>query len=67
LQTLLLAKGMKISVDGEFGPKTAAALKQFQEAITGWWPTGHLRPDVMGCLEVIRRATASRFKGECAS
>jgi hypothetical protein len=32
LQTLLLAKGMKIDVDGQFGPKTAAALKEFQEA-----------------------------------
>jgi peptidoglycan hydrolase-like protein with peptidoglycan-binding domain len=32
LQTLLLAKGMKIEVDGDFGPDTAATLKKFQEA-----------------------------------
>jgi hypothetical protein len=32
MQTLLLAKGMKISVDGDFGTETAAALKRFQEA-----------------------------------
>lgn len=32
MQTLLLAKGMKITVDGDFGPKTADALKKFQEA-----------------------------------
>jgi hypothetical protein len=32
LQTLLLAKGMNIEVDGDFGPKTESALKQFQGA-----------------------------------
>jgi hypothetical protein len=32
MQTLLLAKVMKIDVDGNFGPETASILKKFQEA-----------------------------------
>jgi len=32
MQTLLLAKGMKIDVDGDFGPMTEAAVREFQAA-----------------------------------
>lgn len=32
LQTLLKSKGISVSVDGDFGPKTQAAVKQFQNA-----------------------------------
>lgn len=32
LQKLLKAKGYNVSVDGDFGPKTAAAVKRFQAA-----------------------------------
>jgi peptidoglycan hydrolase-like protein with peptidoglycan-binding domain len=32
MQTLILAKGMKIDVDGDFGPETSATLEKFQQA-----------------------------------
>lgn len=32
MQTLLLAKGMKISVDGDFGPMTETVVEEFQAA-----------------------------------
>jgi peptidoglycan hydrolase-like protein with peptidoglycan-binding domain len=50
LQTALNANGAQITVDGKMGPKTSAALMDFQKA-HGLKATGHVDKETMAALK----------------
>jgi len=50
LQTALNTNGAQLTVDGKMGPKTSAALMDFQKA-HGLKPTGHVDKETMAALK----------------
>jgi len=50
LQILLNRKGNILAVDGAFGPKTKAAVVDFQKTIPGVDPNGHVQPSTFNPL-----------------
>jgi len=62
LQQLLRSKGINVAVDGSFGPKTAAALKQFQ-ASQGLAADGVCGPKTWAALKATAASSAPKSSG----